>query len=93
MGYSGLTVEKADIINSDALPQPLNQQAFIYVKENNSYTFVDPKDGKLKRLKCDTDTIEDIAQLTYNSYGYRFIKCYTEPNFIICVASASSGNP
>ena len=86
LGYSGFEVKKADIINSDALPSPLNQQAFIYVKENNSYTFVDPKDGKLKRLKCDTDTIEEIAQLTHNSsYGYKFMKCYSEPDFIICV--------
>lgn len=87
-GYGRFEVEKADIINSGAIPNPLNQQAFIYVKENNSYTFVDPKDGKLKRLKCDTDTIEEIAQLTPPSplvlVGYRFLKCYTEPNFIIC---------
>ena len=86
MGYAGFEVKKADIINSDTLPSPLNQQAFIYVKENNSYTFVDPKDGKLKRLKCDTDTIEEIAQLTSNIYyGYRFLKCYSEPDFIICI--------
>lgn len=86
LGYAGFEVKKADIINSDALPQPLNLQAFIYVKGNNSYTFVDPKDGKLKRLKCDTDTIEEIAQLTYNALvGYRFLKCYSEPNFIICL--------
>lgn len=90
MGYAGFEVKKADIINSDTLPQPLNHQAFIYVKENNSYTFVDPKDGKLKRLKCDTDTIEEIAQLTYDANGrYRFLKCYTEPNFIICVFSGT----
>lgn len=95
MGYSGFEVKKADIINSGFIPSPLNQQAFIYVKENNSYTYVDPKDGKLKRLKCDTDEIEDIAQLTYTiyDYRYRFIKCHTEPNFIICVASADSGSP
>lgn len=93
MGYSGLTVEKADIINSNYLPGTLNQQAFIYVKGNNSYTFVDPKDGKLKRLKCDTDTIEEIAQLTYNSYAYRFMKCYSEPDFIICLAGANSRYP
>lgn len=92
MGYSGFEVKKADIINSDALPQPLNQQAFIYVKENNSYTFVDPKDEKLKRLKCDTDTIEEIAQLTSNNYyGYRFLKCYSEPDFIICVFMGTPG--
>lgn len=92
MGYAGFEVKKADIINSAALPQPLNQQAFIYVKGNNSYTFVDPKDGKLKRLKCDTDTIEEIAQLTSNSYyGYRFLKCYSEPDFIICIFSGVSG--
>ena len=86
-GYNGgFDVKKADIINSAALPKPLNQQAFIYVEGNNSYTFVDPKDGKLKRLKCDTDTIEDITQLTYDtSASYRFMKCYSEPNFIICV--------
>ena len=92
MGYSGFEVKKADIINSAALPNPLNQQAFIYVKGNNSYTFVDPKDGKLKRLKCDTDTIEEIAQLTFNSsYGYRFLKCYSEPDFIICVFMGTPG--
>lgn len=97
MGYSGFEVKKADIINSNYIPSPLNQQSFIYVKENNSYTFVDPKDGKLKRLKCDTDTIEEIAQLTYStSAGYRFMKCYSEPNFIICVfcsGSSSQGVP
>ena len=95
MGYAGFEVKKADIINSNSLPTPLNQQAFIYVKENNSYTFVDPKDGKLKRLKCDTDTIEEIAQLTTNSnynYAYKFIKCYTEPNFLICVAADLGSN-
>lgn len=86
MGYAGFEVKKADIINSAALPDPLNQQAFIYVEKNNSYTFVDPKDGKLKRLKCDTDTIEEITQLTYNASAvYRFMKCYSEPDFIICV--------
>lgn len=89
MGYSGFEVKKADIINSDYLPSPLNQQAFIYVKGNNSYTFVDPKDGKLKCLKCDTDTIEEIAQLTNTGYSYRFLKCYSEPDFIICVFSGS----
>lgn len=90
MGYSGFEVKKADIINSDTLPSPWNNQAFIYVKGNNSYTYVDPRNGKLKRLKCDTDTIEEIAQLTYNVYGYRFIKCYSEPDFIICIAYAGS---
>lgn len=85
LGYSGLTVEKADIINSNSLPRPYNQQAFIYVEGNNSYTYVDPADGKLKRLKCDTDTIEEIAQLTRGGYDYKFIKCYSEPNFIICL--------
>ena len=88
MGYSGFEVKKADIINSDTLPSPLNQQAFIYVKGNNSYTFVDPKDSKLKRLKCDTDTIEEIAQLTASA-GYRFLKCYSEPDFIICVCGST----
>lgn len=93
MGYAGFEVKKADNINSAALPNPLNQQAFIYVEKNNSYTFVDPKDGKLKRLKCDTDTIEEIAQLNSGVWNqYRFIKCYTEPDFIICVASASSSD-
>ena len=88
----GFDVKKADIINSAALPKPLNQQAFIYVEGNNSYTFVDPKDGKLKRLKCDTDTIEDITQLTYDtSASYRFMKCYSEPNFIICVIGVFMG--
>lgn len=92
MGYSGFEVKKADIINSAALPSPLNQQAFIYVKENNSYTFVDPKDGKLKRLKCDTDTIEEIAQLTSSTSAcYRFMKCYSEPDFIICVVCTGYG--
>lgn len=90
MGYAGFEVKKADIINSDALPQPWNQQAFIYVKGNNSYTFVDPKDGKLKRLKCDTDTIEEITQLTLGSYDYKFAKCYSEPNFIICLYTGGS---
>lgn len=87
-GYNGgFDVKKADIINSDNIPLSYNMLSFIYVKENDSYTFVDPKDGKLKRLKCDTDTIEEIAQLTTNSnYTYKFIKCYTEPNFLICVA-------
>lgn len=84
MGYSGFEVKTADNINSDPIPPSYYLSAFIYVKENNSYTFVDPKDGKLKRLKCDTDTIEEIAQLTYNLY-YQFVKCYQEPNFIICV--------
>lgn len=92
-GYNGgFDVKKADIINSNTLPAPLNQQAFIYVEGNNSYTFVDPKDGKLKRLKCDTDTIEEITQLTSNNKaGYRFMKCYSEPNFIICVISVFMG--
>ena len=87
LGYSGFEVKKADVIKSDPRPSSYyDLQAFIYVKENNSYTFVDPKDGKLKRLKCDTDTIEEIAQLTHNSsYGYKFLKCYSEPNFIICL--------
>lgn len=87
MGYSGLTVEKADIIKSEPRTSSYyDSQAFIYVEGNNSYTYVDPADGKLKRLKCDTDTIEEIAQLTYNSsYGYKFLKCYSEPNFIICL--------
>ena len=93
MGYSGFKVENADIINSAALPQPLNQQAFIYVKGNNSYTFVDPKDSKLKRLKCDTDTIEEIAQLTQAQAGtYKFLKCYSEPDFIICVFSGGGAS-
>lgn len=92
MGYAGFEVKTADNINSATLPNPLNLYAFIYVKGNNSYTFVDPKDGKLKRLKCDTDTIEEIAQLTYNaSVGYRFMKCYSEPDFIICVFFGVSG--
>lgn len=94
-GYNGgFEVKDADIINSaNDIPSPLiNLYAFIYVKGNNSYTFVDPKDGKLKRLKCDTDTIEEIAQLTYNaSAGYRFMKCYTETDFIICVFAGVSG--
>ena len=85
LGYSGLEVKKADIINSDYIPRPYNIHAFIYVKENDSYTFVDPKDGKLKRLKCDTDTLEEITQLTLGGYDYKFIKCYSEPNFIICL--------
>ena len=87
MGYSGFEVKKADVIKSDPRTSSYyDSQAFIYVKGNNSYTFVDPKDWKLKRLKCDTDTIEEIAQLTSNSsYGYKFIKCYSEPNFIICL--------
>lgn len=91
-GYNGgFDVKKADIINSNPI-YPSNLYAFIYVKGNNSYTFVDPKDGKLKRLKCDTDTIEEIAQLTYNaSAGYRFMKCYSEPDFIICVFAGVSG--
>ena len=94
-GYNGgFDVKKADIINSADLPEPYNPFSFIYVKENNSYTFVDPKDSKLKRLKCDTDTIEEIAQLTppgtFASVGYRFLKCYTEPNFIICIGSDGS---
>ena len=92
MGYSGFEVKKADIINSNYIPSPGNMWSFIYVKGNNSYTFVDPKDGKLKRLKCDTDTIEEIAQLTSNSfYGYRFLKCYSEPDFIICIFLGVSG--
>lgn len=87
MGYAGFEVKKADVIKSDPRTSSYyDSQAFIYVKGNNSYTFVDPKDWKLKRLKCDTDTIEEIAQLTSNSsYGYKFIKCYSEPNFIICL--------
>lgn len=102
MGYSGFEVKLADNINSATLPNPLNQYAFIYVKGNNSYTFVDPKDGKLKRLKCDTDTIEEIAQLTNKVNiiycSYRFIKCYSEPDFIICLfcgndASGAGGVP
>ena len=96
MGYSGFEVKKADIINSAYIPEPLNQQAFIYVKGNNSYTFVDPKDGKLKRLKCDTDEIEEIAQLNYEPSGsiisYKFIKCYSEPDFIICLYCAAVGS-
>lgn len=91
-GYGGFDVKLADNINSATLPNPLNLYAFIYVKGNNSYTYVDPADGKLKRLKCDTDTIEEIAQLTYNaSVGYRFMKCYSEPDFIICVFFGVSG--
>ena len=91
-GYNGgFEVKKADIINSNYIPGVLNLQAFIYVKGNNSYTFVDPKDNKLKRLKCDTDTIEDIAQLTNSYYCYRFLKCYTEPDFIICLYCPNSG--
>ena len=93
-GYNGgFEVKDADIINSaNYISNPLNLYAFIYVKGNNSYTFVDPKDGKLKRLKSDTDTIEEIAQLTYNaSAGYRFMKCYSEPDFIICLFVGVSG--
>ena len=93
-GYNGgFEVKKADNINSaNYISSPLNLYAFIYVKGNNSYTFVDPKDGKLKRLKCDTDTIEEIAQLTYSaSADYRFMKCYSEPDFIICVFAGVSG--
>lgn len=92
-GYNGgFDVKKADIINSAALPNPLNQQAFIYVEGNNSYTYVDPADGKLKRLKCDTDTIEEITQLTSSTSAcYRFMKCYSEPNFIICVIGVFMG--
>ena len=91
MGYSGFKVENADIINSGALPSPYNIWSFIYVKGNNSYTFVDPRDTKLKRLKCDTDTIEEIAQLTHNGYcNYKFIKCYSEPDFIICIYCGNS---
>lgn len=92
-GYNGgFDVKKADIINSAALPKPLNQQAFIYVEGNNSYTYVDPADGKLKRLKCDTDTIEEITQLTSSTTAcYRFMKCYSEPNFIICVIGVFMG--
>ena len=92
-GYNGgFDVKKTDIINSNKLPNPLNQQAFIYVEGNNSYTFVDPANGKLRRLKCDTDTIEDIAQLTNStSASYRFMKCYSEPNFIICVIGVFMG--
>ena len=93
MGYSGFEVKDADIINSaNYISNSLNIYAFIYVKGNNSYTFVDPKDGKLKRLKCDTNTIEEIAQLTYNASAvYRFMKCYSEPDFIICVFAGVSG--
>lgn len=93
-GYNGgFEVKKADIINSGNIPSSYNMLAFIYVKGNNSYTYVDPADGKLKRLKCDTDTIEEIAQLTTNSnYAYKFIKCYTEPNFLICVAADLGSN-
>ena len=92
-GYNGgFEVKKADIINSEALPSPLNQFSFIYVKGNNSYTFVDPKDAKLKRLKCDTDTIEEITQLTSSTSAcYRFMKCHSEPDFIICVFAGVSG--
>ena len=91
-GYNeGFKVENADIINSGAIPSPYNVWSFIYVKGNNSYTFVDPRDTKLKRLKCDTDTIEEIAQLTNTGYGYRFLKCYSEPDFIICVLMGSTG--
>lgn len=92
-GYNGgFDVKKADIINSNKLPNPLNQQAFIYVEGNNSYTYVDPADGKLKRLKCDTDTIEEITQLTNSTSAcYRFMKCYSEPNFIICVIGVFMG--
>ena len=90
MGYSGFEVKDADIINSaNYILGILNLYAFIYVKGNNSYTFVDLREGKLKRLKCDTDEIEEIAQLTLVAdHGmYRFLKCYTEPDFIICVFS------
>lgn len=92
-GYNGgFDVKKADIINSAVLPNPLNQQAFIYVEGNNSYTYVDPADGKLKRLKCDTDTIEEITQLTSSTTAcYRFMKCHSEPNFIICVIGVFMG--
>ena len=87
-GYGGFEVKKADIINSSSISRTYNIQAFIYVKGNNSYTFVDPRDGKIKRLKCDTDEIEEIAQLTTPSLcGYKFIKCYSEPDFIICYPS------
>ena len=93
MGYSGFKVENADIINSGALPSPYNMWSFIYVKGNNSYTFVDPKDGKLKRLKCDTDTIEEIAQLTYHGiFWYNFFRCYTEPDFILCLYGTNTGD-
>lgn len=92
MGYgSEFEVKKADIINSNYIPGVLNLQAFIYVERNNSYTYVDPANGKLKRLKCDTDTIEEIAQLTNSYYCYRFLKCYTEPDFIICLFCAKPG--
>lgn len=92
-GYNGgFDVKLADNINSNNLPNPLNQQAFIYVEGNNSYTYVDPADGKLKRLKCDTDTIEEIAQLTSSTSAcYRFMKCYSEPNFIICAIGVFKG--
>lgn len=86
-GYGGFEVKKADVINSSYLPHPYNIQALIYVKGNNSYVFVDSKDRKLKRLKCDTDEIEEITGFDYSNSGYRFIKCYTEPDFIICLAS------
>ena len=97
-GYNGaVEVKKADIINSATIRAPYNSFSFIYVKENNSYTYVDPANGKLKRLKCDTDTIEDIAQLTppgtFASIGYGFLKCYTEPDFIICIGSGGSSSP
>lgn len=86
MGYAGFEVKKADVIKSEPRTSSYyDRQAFIYVEGNNSYTFVDPKDWKLKRLKCDTDTIEEIAQLTNTGYGYKFIKCYSEPDFIICL--------
>lgn len=89
MGYSGFEVKLADNIKADYISYPYVEAAFIYVKENNSYTFLDPADGKLKRLKCDTDEIEEIAQLTNigsQGYGaYVFMKCYQEPNLIICV--------
>ena len=92
-GYNGgFEVKLADNINSATLPNPLNQQAIIYVEGNNSYTYVDPADGKLKRLKCDTDTIEEIAQLTSSTSAcYRFMKCYSEPNFIICAIGVFKG--
>lgn len=97
-GYNGgFEVKKADIINSATIREPYNSFSFIYVKENNSYTYVDPANGKLRRLKCDTDTIEEIAQLTppgtFASVGYRFLKCYSEPEFIICVHSGGSSTP
>lgn len=86
-GYNGFEVKLADNINSDTLPRPYNIQALIYVEKNNSYMYVDPADRKLKRLKCDTDEIEEITGFDNSDSGYRFIKCYSEPDFIICLSS------